>query len=152
MKSKVPAYTINEMLIVIIVSTIIIGIAFSVLTLVQRHIWAIQEHLKLNTELNRLEQSLWIDTAKYGTISFSEQDNTLVFSSPIDSAVYHFNEKVVTKSTDTFHVAFERKQFYFNGNITNTKKVDAFRLELPKVYGKQRLFIFKQTDATQFMN
>ena len=152
MKSKVAAYTINEMLIVIIVSTIIIGIAFTVLTLVQRHMWAIQGNLKMNTELNRLEQSLWIDTAKYGAITYSEQTNTLVFKSPVDSVVYRFNDKLITKSTDTFYVEVDRKEFYFNGVKTIHNKVDAFRLELPKKHGMQHLFIFKQNDAAQFMN
>ncbi|WP_298760623.1 hypothetical protein [uncultured Psychroserpens sp.] len=152
MKSKLPAYTINEMLIVIIVSTIIIGIAFTVLTLVQRHMWAIQENLKLNTELNQLEESLWIDCHKYGSIAFLEQDNALVFKSQIDSVTYQFSTDFITKATDTFHIKIEQKQFFFNGNVTSNKKVDAFKLELPKAYGNQHLFIYKRNDATQFMN
>lgn len=152
MKTKIPAYTLSEMLIVMIVSSIVIGIAFTVLTLVQRHIWDIKANLNMNTELNRLEQSLWIDSNKYGDISFSELENKLVFKSQIDSTVYHFSKEFITKTTDTFNVEINRKVFYFNGNETSKANVDAFKLELPKAYGHQHLFVFKRNDATQFMN
>ncbi|MDG5490650.1 hypothetical protein [Psychroserpens sp. SPM9] len=152
MKSKINAYTLNEMLIVIIISTIIIGMAFTVLTLIQRNMWAIQENLKTNTELSRLEQSLWIDIAKHGKVSFVERDDKLVFKSELDSVVYRFSKNFITKSVDTFHVQIDEKLFYFNGNKTSDFKVDAFRLELPKVYGDQHLFFFKRNDAIQFMD
>ncbi|OUS03130.1 hypothetical protein A9Q86_01550 [Flavobacteriales bacterium 33_180_T64] len=152
MKLKVAAYTLNEMLIVIIISSILIGLAFTVLTLVQRNMWAIQKNLEVNTELNRLEQSLWIDINKYSNLSFLKSEDKLIFKSQIDSSVYYFNSDFITKTTDTFNVKIERKQFFFNGNETFKGTIDAFRLELSKKYRSQHLFIFKRNDATQFMN
>jgi hypothetical protein len=151
-KSKIAAYTLSEMLIVMIVSSIVIGVAFTVLTLVQRHMWDIKANLNMNSELNRLEQSLWIDINKYPDISFSKLEDKLVFKSQIDSTVYHFNKDFMTKASDTFNVEINRMVFYFNGNETSKANIDAFKFELPKAYGNQHLFIFKRNDATQFMN
>ncbi len=68
--SKVQGFTLQEMVITMIISTIVIGLAFSVLTMVQRHMWSIQKNFELNTEYNRLEQALWIDINTSTSISF----------------------------------------------------------------------------------
>jgi prepilin-type N-terminal cleavage/methylation domain-containing protein len=152
MKIKVHGFTLNEMVIVLIISTIVIGMAFSVLSMVQRHMWSIQNNFSLNTELNRLEQALWIDINRYNAIRYNGIENELQFKSAIDSTVYQFKSDYVLKDRDTFHIIIEAQTFYFNGTVTNSKKVDAFRLELPKQYQNKSLFIFKHNDATQFID
>lgn len=152
MKTKVQAFTLNEMVIVMIISTIVIGIAFTVLSLVQRHMWSIQQNFSINTELNRLEQALWIDTNTYGAISFNETESELKFKSIIDSTTYQFKSDYVLKGKDTFNIAIERRTFFFNGTEVSEGIVDAFRLQLPKRHKEQRLFVFKHNDATQFID
>jgi prepilin-type N-terminal cleavage/methylation domain-containing protein len=152
MKIKVHGFTLNEMVIVLIISTIVIGMAFSVLSMVQRHMWSIQNNFSLNTELNRLEQALWIDINRYNAIRYNGIENELQFKSAIDSTVYQFKSDYVLKDRDTFHITIEEKIFYFNGTVTNSEKVDAFRLELPKQQQDKSLFIFKRNDATQFID
>jgi prepilin-type N-terminal cleavage/methylation domain-containing protein len=152
MKIKVHGFTLNEMVIVMIISTIVIGMAFSVLSMVQRHMWSIQNNFSLNTELNRLEQALWIDINRYNAIRYNGIENELQFKSAIDSTVYQFKSDYVLKDRDTFHITIEEKIFYFNGTVTNSEKVDAFRLELPKQQQDKSLFIFKRNDATQFID
>lgn len=152
MKSKVASFTLHEILIVMIVSTIIIGIAFTVLTLVQRNMWAIQKNLSTSSELNKLEQSLWIDMNRYSNASFQESENKLVFESEVDSSVYHFNTGFITRARDTFNVEIKNKIFYFNGEVVSNIKIDALKLIFAKKYGNQQRFIFKRNDAIQFMN
>lgn len=152
MKTKVQAFTLNEMVIVMIISTIVIGLAFTVLSLVQRHMWSIQQNFSLNTEFNRLEQALWIDTNNFSSISYNKTENTLQFTSVIDSTLYQFKEGYVLKDRDTFKIVIEQKTFFFNGNKIDKGRVDAIRLELPKQYKDQSVFIFKHNDATQFID
>lgn len=150
MKTKVRAFTLNEMIIVMIISTLVVGLAFTVLSLVQRHMWSIQQNFSLNTEVNRLEQALWIDTNNYNTMSYHE--NKLKFISAIDSTIYQFKSNYVVKDKDTFSLELGDKEFFFNGTKISKGKVDAFRLDLPKQYKDQSLFIFKHNDATQFID
>lgn len=151
MKLKVAAYTLNEMLIVIIISSIIASLAFTVLNLVNRNMWAIQENLKVNTEYSKLEESLWIDMNRYQNVSFLESENQILFNSEMDSLVYNFNTDYITKGSDTFRLKIENKLFYFNGNEITKGNIDALKLQLPKQYRRQQLFIFKRNDAKQFM-
>ena len=146
MKTKVKAFTLNEMVIVMIISTIVVGLAFTVLSLVQKHMWSIQQNFSLNTEFNRLEQAFWIDINNYGTIKYDEIENELKLNTPLDSTIYKFKQGYVLKDKDTFNISLEQKLFFFKSGI-----VDAFRLQLPKKYKDQHLFIFKINDATQFV-
>ena len=52
--SKVQAFTLSEMIVVLIITSIVIGMAFSVLRLVQKHMGGIQDNFNRSTELNRL--------------------------------------------------------------------------------------------------
>lgn len=151
MKTKVQAFTLNEMVIVMIISTIVIGLAFTVLTLVQRHMWSIKQNFSLNTEFNRLEQTLWIDTNKFNTIKYNETEQEIKFKSILDSTSYQFRSEYVLKDRDTFHIKIEQQKFYFNGNEVNEGTVDALQLKLSKQYKDQTIFVFKHNDATQFI-
>lgn len=152
MKTKVKALTLNEMVIVMIITTIVVGLAFSVLSLVQRHMWSIQENFNLNTEFNRLEQSLWVDSNQYSVINYSPRENIIIFKTEIDSISYQFSEHYVLRELDTFHLSIEQKEFFFAGKITKQGNVDAFRLKLSKKFKDQQLFVFKTNDAKQFVD
>jgi len=151
MKTKVRAFTLNEMVIVMIISTIVIGLAFTVLSLVQRYMWSIQENFSLNTEFNRLEQTLWIDTNNYNTINYNKMKQELKFQTILDSTIYKFQLDYVLKDKDTFNVKIEQQKFFFNGIKVDEGTVDAIQLKLSKQYEDQSIFIFKHNDATQFI-
>jgi hypothetical protein len=152
MKTKVQAFTLNEMVIVMIISTIVIGLAFTVLSLVQRHMYSIQQNFSLNTEFNRLEQALWIDTNNYNTIDYNETEHELWFKTVIDSTVYQFKPDYVLKDKDTFNIIIEQQTYFFNGIAVNEGVIDAMRLELTKKFKDQSIFVFKHNDATQFVD
>jgi len=140
------------MVIVMIISTVVIGLAFMVLSLVQRHMWAIQHNFNLNTEFNRLEQALWIDTNNYNTINYDETEKTITFKTDLDSTIYQLKPEFVLKDKDTFHIEIEEQTFFFNGIEVVHGTVDAFRLNLSKQYKNQSIFVFKHNDAVQFID
>ena len=144
--------TINEMLVVIIISTIVVGMAFSVLRMVQMHMWSIEEHISKNTTITRLEQSLWIDFNRHNTIHYNLDESVLNFKSELDSVVYKFSEEVVIKGKDTFKLKIENKDLLFDGSPVKSGKIDALKLELAKPPQKKVLFIYKHKDASQFIN
>ncbi|WP_418639278.1 PulJ/GspJ family protein [Winogradskyella sp.] len=151
MKTKIRAFTLNEMVIVMIISTIVIGIAFTVLSLVQRHMWSIQQNFKLNTEFNRLEQALWIDTNNYSAIKYNKMEREIQFKTVLDSTTYHFKSDYVLRDRDTFHVQIEQKRFFFDGIKVSEGMVDAIQLNLSAKFKDQSIFVFKHNDAIQFI-
>ncbi len=133
-------------------STIVVGLAFTVLSLVQRHMWSIQQNFNLNTTFNRLEQTLWVDTNHYNAISYNTSEKELKFKTPIDSVTYKFSSDYVVRAKDTFNISIAQKMFFFNGSEVVEGNVDALRLSLPKKYKDQSLFVFKHNDAIQFID
>jgi len=151
-KTKISAFTLSEMIVVLILTSIVVGLAFSVLTLVQKHMYGIQDNFNRNTELNKLEQSLYLDFNRYSEISYDAINDELTFSSELNTLSYKFKKKRIIKDRDTFPIQLKGKTLFFDGEKTTGGKIDALKLETSKVTRNQFLFVYKQNDATQFMD
>ena len=149
---KIQAFTLSEMIVVLILTSIVIGLSFSVLTLVQKHMRSIQNNFSQNTEINMLEQSLWLDFNRYSKIKYDDLEDALVFNSEIDSTTYKFNREYIMKDSDTFNIQLNHKTLFFEGTTTKKGFIDAIKLETSKAFQNQHLFVSKQNDAAQFMN
>ena len=152
LNTKVKAFTLSEMVVVLILTAIVVGLAFSVLSLVQKQMGAIQSNYSSNLELNKLETSLWLDFNRYSKITFDDDDNVMKFSTALDSITYQFQEKNIIKGRDTFPVSLKNKHFFFDGASIENGAVDALRLEFNKDSQNQMLFVFKSNDAALYMN
>ncbi|EGV42228.2 type II secretion system protein [Bizionia argentinensis JUB59] len=152
LNSKIKAFTLSEMIVVLILSSIVIGLAFSVLNLVQKHMISIQQNYTNTTKFKKLETSLWLDFNRYSKIEYSSLENELKFSTAIDSVMYQFSDNYIIKGIDTFPVPIQQKQFYFDGEFMEHGQIDAIKLETEKTFQNQQLFIFKNNDANAYMN
>ena len=149
---KIKAFTLSELVVVLILTSIVVGLAFSVLTLVQKHMAGIQQNFANSTELNKLEQSLWLDFNRYPRIRYDAQEEELTFANDMDSITYRFHDTYIVKTMDTFQIQLQNKTMYFDGNHRETGAMDAIKLETPKALQNQTLFIYKENDATHFMD
>ena len=149
---KIESFTLGEMIIVLILTSIVVGLAFSVLTLVQKQMGGIQSNFKHNTEFSKLETSLWIDFNRYSKVKYDALENELVLASEIDSISYRFETDYVVKDLDTFNIKFEQRELYFKGQDIDSGEVDAIKLKTTKDLQNQKLFVFKQNTAEIFMN
>ena len=139
------------MIVVLILTSIVIGMAFAVLTLVQKQMLGVQSNFQATTELRLLEQSLWLDFNRFSMIEYDRVESVLRFKSEIDSVEYQFKENAIIKKTDSFFVPLKMKTFYFDGSRVDKGIIDAIKLELDKEHQDKRLFIFKRNDANIFM-
>ncbi|PQV48802.1 hypothetical protein CLV33_1047 [Jejuia pallidilutea] len=135
-----------------ILTSIVIGLAFSVLTLVQKHMLSVQLNFKHQTELNKLEQSLWLDMNRFSRVEFNTIEDVITFKNDIDSVIYYFNEKHIIKDIDTFNIRLKHKILFFNGNKITEGMLDGIKLETSEEFQNQILFVFKENDATYFVN
>src|SRR5690606_37390486 len=115
------------MVIVMILTAIVVGLAFSVLTIVQNHMRKIQGNLEFGMELHKLEQSLNLDFNRFSKIEYDQIEDALLFSSELESRTYFFNTDYITKDLDTFHIQLNRKRFYFDGDEIVFGKIDALK-------------------------
>lgn len=140
------------MIIVLILTSLVVGLAFSVLNLVQKHMVAIQNNYHKTHEIGLLETTLWLDFNTYSKITYKAVEDELQFTNEMDTLVYQFRENSIIKGRDTFAIALQGKQLFFNGDIANTERIDAIKLETTKASQNQKLFIYTAPDATLYMN
>lgn len=152
LNKKIEAFTLSEMVIVLIITAIVVGLAFSILTIVQNHMKTIQKNLEFSMELNKLEQSLSLDFNRFSKIEYDQNEDVLSFSSELTDRTYFFHAEYIVKDVDTFHIALNQKSFYFDGIKTSDGYVDAIKLETSETTQNQGLFVFRNNDATLYMN
>lgn len=150
--SKIQAFTLSEMIVVLILTTVVVGLAFSVLSLVQKHMYSIQKNFNANVELNKLETSLWLDFNRYHKVEYSATDNELKLASELDSIRYRFSDTYVVKANDTFNIQVENKLFYFGAQPIEEGQIDAIELVASKRFQNQKLFIWKNNSAKAYMD
>ena len=148
---KIKAFTLSEMLVVLLITTIVAGMAFSVLTLVQRQMQGIANNYESNTELNLLRQALWIDFNRCNQ-AFYKAPGELLLVNALESKVYRFEKELVIRDKDTFYTAVAQKQFYFANTKVTQGEVDGLDLNISGGQGEQRIFVFKRNTASNFMN
>lgn len=148
---KIQAFTLGEMIVVLIITSIVIGMAYTVLSLVQKQMLAIQHNYEQQLLFKKFETSLWLDMSRYNTIVYNDAEDTLVFSNEIDSITYEFKDDLIIKASDTILVPLAKKEFFFNGIETIDQKIDAMKLYSTTDFQSQELFIFKYNDANSYL-
>ncbi|HBI00707.1 MAG TPA: hypothetical protein DDY18_03685, partial [Flavobacterium sp.] len=61
MIKKVKSFTLSELIVVMIITVIVVGIAFSVLLLVKKQIKGIEKNYQKTTQLALFEEKFWRD-------------------------------------------------------------------------------------------
>lgn len=146
---KLEAFTLAEMLVVLVITGILVTMALLVLNLVQKQTKSITSVYNDNTEIHLLERVLWQDVAK-GNMQFQKQQ--LLCTSEIDTVSYVFKKDMVIRNTDTLWVSVKGIQIYLDGNTTTKNNVvDAIELELQHQMNRS-IFIYKTKDAAHYMN
>ncbi|GAB1856647.1 prepilin-type N-terminal cleavage/methylation domain-containing protein [Flavobacteriaceae bacterium MHTCC 0001] len=149
---RIKAFTLSEMIIVLIITSIVVGLAFSTLRLVQKHMQQIQQNFITKSNLNTLEESLWLDFNTYSEIRFDDNKDELKLKTALDSVNYIFTKDKVIRNTDTLSIKIEEKTFFFNGEKVYKGQIDAVKLVASKTAKNSVRFIFKPNAANHFLN
>jgi prepilin-type N-terminal cleavage/methylation domain-containing protein len=149
---KIKAFTLNEMLVVLLITSLVVGMAYSVLRLVQIQMQGIASNYEQNTELNLLRQSLWIDFNQSDRVWFDSSKNVLFLTNGLKETNYMFQEEAIVKGKDTFFINIAAMKRYFNGTKSISGEIDALDLYTSKDQGSLRLFVSKKNAATSYVN
>ena len=148
---KIQAVTLSEMLIVLVVSSIVISLAFVTLTLVQKQVSSIKNNFHTRQETQFLERILWQDFNSH-TVEFNKQSDTFLLHNSIDSIQYKFNNTFVLRNNDTLEVQIQNKQLFLNGKTVTNGTIDAIKLETNVTFRNNKLFVYKVKDASYYLN
>lgn len=148
---KIKAFTLHEMLVVLLITALVVGMAFSVLRLVQVQMNGISSNYERNTEMRLLRQRLWMDFNAHDRIWYKNQDRKLLLVNGISEINYRFQEDMVVREHDTFRIKINELSPYFGAGSVDEGEIDAMDLFIGEKNGT-RVFIYKRNAATSYIN
>jgi competence protein ComGF len=152
MNKKIKSFTLSELLVVMIITVIVVGIAFTVLNIVKKQIHTIQMNYSRTTELAFFKQRMYLDFNNYSHINFDSKANQLILKSESDSVFYDFSQDNIIRNTDTLKTKVQIEKLCFEGTNVNSGRIDAITFIEKKEASDSHFFVFKKNDATLFMN
>ena len=151
LNKKVKAFTIAEMLVVLVISGIVISLTMLVLSLVQKQIRILKTNNNQTAEIRLLERALWQDFNRH-RLFFNSKQQQLQCVSEIDTVNYTFKDKYTIRNADTLNVVVFKTTAYLEGNTVTDTNIDAIELQLTKETTDKTVFIYKTKDASYYMN
>lgn len=148
-KSNTPlkGYTLSEMVIVMLTTTIIISFCFGVLQYLNRTFHTYEATLNLLSQQERIEDLIFHDMDQFENILI-KPPNRIVFFNAIDTVHYQFNPNSLIREQDTLlHHSF-KINFYNYGQPVVLGWVDAIEI----LYSKPRnraFFFFQYTSSSK---
>ena len=147
---KIKAFTITEILIVMVITAIVAGLAFGVLNILNKNLSGISKGFGYKSEVQLLEQGLKTDMTNFTEISWNDTEQQLKFTSPIQSKIYRFYKDSIVNEQLSYKLITFDKVFYLNGNEITNGEIDALKLRFHKSKEMHNIFVYKQNDITSY--
>ncbi len=146
---KIPAFTLTEMLLVLAISTVVAGLAFSIISLFGRNIQAIQNNYSATTEVRLFEEQLTIDFNRYNLVKVNAESQELIFKTPMDSVRYTWDAEMMKRGEDTLGIEPGSVRFFLLGKEVRQGTIDALKIEWEE--GRSPLFFYRKNDAFHYL-
>lgn len=151
MNKKLKSFTISELLVVLIISSIVVGIAFSVLDLTRKEIQKINQNKEFEIKINQAELKLTIDMNSFSKCKVSE--SYLFFKNEIDSIQYQILDENLIVKEDTLLSNIIEVGYFFKGKKINNGAFDALKFVVnTKKDVNSTVFVYKANDASNDLN
>jgi prepilin-type N-terminal cleavage/methylation domain-containing protein len=151
-KNKIKSFTLPELLVVMIITAIVVGLAFSVLRLVQKQIHTIETNFEKTNSLALFEQKLWQDFNELNVIEYNENKQSLLMESEMDTVLYSFQENYTLRNTDTLKIKLGINKLFFEGKEVKEGNIDAMSISGAAELSDYEIFVSKKNDLTFSMN
>ena len=148
---KMKAFTLGELLVVLVVSSIAITISFLALENVQKQLKSIQHVFKTQQQINHLEKSITTDLNRFIAV-YHAAKNTLVFKDANKAIQYQIGKEYILRNNDTIVLSVKELTFYLNGKQVANGVVDALEFSFSETYSQGSFFSYKIKDAAHYMN
>lgn len=136
------------MMVVIVVSAIVAGLAFTILDVVQKNMRAVETNYEHQSEIQALETALTIDFNDCTTVFWDARTESLALSSPVKKQTYHFLKDSITTEISSFLLKTKNTEFFFEGKSVTGGEIDAIKLTFENTRDLHRIFVFKYNDPT----
>ncbi|MGY5351888.1 type II secretion system protein [Wenyingzhuangia sp. IMCC45533] len=151
-KTSIKSFTIIELLVVLLITSIIMGIVFSVHQFVNKQFHEKSLLERSNSNINFLEKKLWREFNN-SICYIGESKFQLNFKKGNLISEFVIEEDFVLINKDTFDLYVENFFFYNKGESVIRGRVDALKLIIPiKNNIKREIFVYKQEDVESLLN
>jgi len=149
---KIKAFTLSEMMVVLVITLIVVALAFAMLNLVQKQMGGIEKNYENGTTIQQLRQALWIDFTKYAELRYDPENSKLYCSNEMhEGVVYTFEDTFVLRASDTLAIPIGAKVFYFDGLEVAGGTIDAMQLRIGMEANEKTIFVYKNNPAVTYM-
>ena len=150
-QTKVKAFTLAEMLVVLVVASIVISMGFLVLNMVKKQVQVIQSNYNKKQEIQLFETTLSRDFNKR-SVFYKEQSNLLLLKNTKDSITYTFLNNAIVREKDTFFLELTDKKVFLDGTVVKEGTIDAMEINFSDQLANKQLFIHQVKDASYYLN
>lgn len=150
-QNKLKAFTLGELLVVMIVSSIVISVTFLVLNIIRKQVITMQENYEKKQAFRFFETTFSRDF-NLNTAFYYVKEKRLNLTNTKDSIQYLFLDTMVLRNQDTFHVELGKIVLFLDGKIVTDKSLDAILMEASKSFAQQQLFVQQRKDAAYYIN
>ena len=149
---KTKAFTLTELLVVMVLSSIVISLTFLILSMVQKQSTIIRRSINRKNTVTKLDRILWQDFNETNTIERVSSNHILLYNER-DTISYDFQDKYTLRNTDSFHIVIPEKVFFLDGDLQSlTGYVDAIKLTIEHQSLQKTIFVFSNKDASFYIN
>ena len=149
---KLKSFTLSELIVVMIITAIVVGMAFSVLRIVQKQIHTIQTNFEKTSTLALFEQKLWQDFNEPHIVMYDNDKQMLIMTSEIDTVTYSFQDKFSMRNRDTIKLKIIPNKTLFQGKEVKSGPIDALSIFAETELPGYEIFVSKKNDLTFQMN
>lgn len=149
---KVKAYSLTELMVVMIISTIVVAMAFTTIRMLKSQMKSIQSHYELRKNIDYLDGLLWMDYAKKGWATYDKSNNKLTVLGEQDTVVYVFNASLVLRNNDSIPLPKYDLGFKLDGKEVTAKATDAIEIVFETPFERKSLFVYGTKAADFYAN
>lgn len=146
---KIPGYTLSEVLVVLVVTALVVGIAFTVLRLVVYQLNKIELAYTDRTEMAMFKQRLYIDIERAQSINWNHEDAILKLEDSGESITYAMEENFIVRDDDTIPFGVADYKTYVLGKEVVSGSIDALRIMISVRGQEVPVFVEKEGGAQQ---
>lgn len=146
MNTKLRAYTLSEILVVLVVASLVISMTVLVLELIQKQMYKVRFGFQETNEVLLFEKLLVNDFNQRQMI-YDANENRLFGVGATDTLQYRFFSNFILRNADTLWIAIHEKRLYLDNNQVFNGRVDAMDIALEQ----NKVFVYKTKGASHYM-
>jgi hypothetical protein len=152
MKNKIKSFTLAELLVVIIITAVIVGLAFLILGIVRKEIKGIEDNFNKTAGLLLFEQQLSKDFNKHSSFFYDAPLRMLNMNNDAGTTTYCFTDGFILRNKDTIYLKLHVNGLYHHGNKVQGGSVDAILISGNAEFPNYDIFVSGTEDTTNSMN